>query len=88
MRTEEVVIPLRRAWTVPRPKRANRALTEVRRFVNRHMKVREDEAVWIDPEVNEAIWARGITKPPRRIRVRMTRYDEEDIPVSVELVED
>jgi large subunit ribosomal protein L31e len=27
----------------------------------------------IDQRVNEAIWARGIQKPPRKIRVRMEK---------------
>lgn len=88
MRTQEAVIPLRDAWNAPRPKRANRAMKIIRTYVDRHMKVTDEESVWIDPKVNELVWARGIRKPPRRVRVRMTRYDEEDIPVSVELVED
>ena len=87
MRTQEAVIPLRDAWNAPRPKRANRAMKIIRQYAVRHMKVGEDETVWIDPKVNELVWARGLRKPPRRVHVRMTRYDEEDIPVSVELLE-
>ena len=39
----------------------------------------------IDPSVNEAIWARGIKNPPRKIRVKMTK--DGDGIVTVELAE-
>ena len=32
----------------------------IREQVIRHLKVREDEELYIDPEVNEHIWKRGI----------------------------
>ena len=55
---KEMTIPLRAAWNVPRTRRANRAMTEVRRHVARHMKMDDDEDLWIDEAVNHAIWAR------------------------------
>lgn len=75
-------VPLGRAWVVPRYRRAEKAITVLRKFVQRHMK---PELVVIDPSVNEAIWKRGITNPPRKIRVRLSK-DEEDI-VTVSLAE-
>ncbi|MFW9921419.1 MAG: 50S ribosomal protein L31e [Candidatus Thorarchaeota archaeon] len=67
-------VPLRKAyWTGSRLKRANRSVRILREFVERHMK---PEEVLIQPEVNEIIWARGIQKPPRRIRIRATKNDE------------
>jgi large subunit ribosomal protein L31e len=64
-------VPLRKAyWTGTRLRRANRAVRILRKFVERHMK--PDELL-IQPEVNERIWARGIQKPPRRIRIRATK---------------
>jgi len=45
---KEMTIPLRAAWNVPRTRRANRAITEVRRHVARHMKMDDDEDLWID----------------------------------------
>jgi large subunit ribosomal protein L31e len=39
----------------------------------------------IDPSVNEAIWARGIKNPPRKIRVKMTK--DSDGVVTVTLAE-
>jgi large subunit ribosomal protein L31e len=64
-------VPLRKAyWTGSRLRRSNRAVRILREFVERHMK---PEELLIQPEVNERIWARGIQKPPRRIRIRATK---------------
>jgi large subunit ribosomal protein L31e len=64
-------VPLRKAyWTGSRLKRTNRAVRILREFVERHMK---PEEIVIQSEVNERIWARGIQKPPRRIRIRATK---------------
>ena len=57
---KEMVIPLRAVWNVPRTKRANRAMAEIRNHVFQHMKIQEDEEIWIDQAVNEVIWARGM----------------------------
>lgn len=67
-------VPLRKAyWTGSRLKRANRSVRILREFVERHMK---PEGILIQPEVNEVIWSKGIQKPPRRIRIRATKNDE------------
>ena len=84
--SKEMVVPLRAAWAVTRTQRAARAMKEIRKHVTRHMKVTEDEELWIDEAVNHAIWARGIQKPPRKIRVVATR--EEGFPIEVKLVEE
>jgi large subunit ribosomal protein L31e len=64
-------VPLRKAyWTGSRPRRANRSVRILREFVQRHMK---PEELLIQPEVNEKIWAKGIQKPPRRLRIRATK---------------
>ena len=67
-------IPLRHVWVVtPRGKRAPRAVRDVRDFVSRHMK---SEEVAVSNEVNQAIWSRGINKPPRKITVRAVKDKE------------
>ena len=63
-------IPLGRAWVVPKYRRAEKAVTVLRKFVARHMK--PDEVI-IDPSVNEEIWKRGIQNPPRKIRVKLSK---------------
>ena len=73
-------VPLGRAWVVPRYRRAEKAITVLRKFVQRHMK---PEEVVIEPAVNEAIWARGIANPPRKIRVRLSKDDEGLVTVSL-----
>ena len=81
-----MVIPLRAAWNVPRTKRANRAMAESRNDASQHMKIQEDEEIWIEQAVNEVIWSRGMQKPPRKIRIVCTR--EEGFPLEVKLAED
>ena len=67
-------VPLRKAyWTGSRLKRANRSVRILREFVERHMK---PEELLIQPEVNEQIWARGMQKPPRRVRIRATKNSD------------
>ncbi|MFW9925666.1 MAG: 50S ribosomal protein L31e [Candidatus Thorarchaeota archaeon] len=67
-------VPLRKAyWTGSRLRRSNKAVKVLREFVERHMK---PEELLIQPEVNERIWARGIQKPPRRVRIRATKNSD------------
>ncbi|NPA74704.1 MAG: 50S ribosomal protein L31e [Euryarchaeota archaeon] len=70
-------IPLRDVKNIPRSRRANYAIKLVRSFVARHMKV-DEENVWIDNQVNEKIWSRGIEKPPSKITVKVIKFEEED----------
>lgn len=72
------VIPLRYAYFVPRPKRANKAIKIIREFVKRHLKVEE---VLIGDDVNKKVWERNREKPPRRIKVKVKKVDEETAEV-------
>jgi len=78
--TRTHVVPLRRAFEAPRYRRSKVAVRIIREFTTRHMKAKE---VKIDEEVNELLWAKGITNPPRRIKLEMER--DEDGVVSVRL---
>ena len=82
----EMTIPLRAAWSVPRTRRANRAMAQIKRHVSQHMKKTDEEEIWIDESVNHVIWSRGMQNPPRKIRVQVTR--EEGFPLEVKLLED
>jgi len=66
-------IPFRRVWATPRGKRTPRASRMLRDFARRHMKA---EDIQISNEVNEELWARGIKKPPRQIKVRLVKDKE------------
>lgn len=73
-------VPLGRAWIVPRRRRAEKAVSVLKAFVERHMK---PSSVIIDTEVNEFIWKQGIQNPPRRIRVRLTKDEEGTVTVNL-----
>ena len=68
-------INLRRTREVSRTKRAPYAVRLIRKFVARHLHV-DPSQVKISNELNEAIWARSIEKPPRRVKVRVVKYED------------
>jgi large subunit ribosomal protein L31e len=88
-------IPLQKALIRPPKKRAPRAMQLLKIFIVKHMKmavtVSEDEEeeelpqLIVTQEVNEKIWSRSIEKPPRKIRVRVTK--DKDGNVTVHLAE-
>jgi large subunit ribosomal protein L31e len=63
-------IPLAKARRGPRNKWAKKSVRYLREFMQQHFK---PESLVISQEVNEAIWARGIQKPPRKIKIRATK---------------
>jgi large subunit ribosomal protein L31e len=73
-------IPLRRAHNGTRSKRADRAVRDVREYLQRHMK---SEEIWIDGEVNELIWSHGKFRIPSRIRIRATRFEDGVVEVTL-----
>jgi large subunit ribosomal protein L31e len=52
----------------------------LREFAEKHMKSSE---IKIDMELNEEIWKRGITKPPRRITVKMEKDEDGVVTISL-----
>ena len=75
-------VPLREARKAPRTKRTPRAIKAIRDFVSRHMKADRAD-VWIDPEVNKLLWARGIQRPPARARLRVIKFEDGRVEVSL-----
>jgi large subunit ribosomal protein L31e len=59
----------------PHWKKGNLAVKVIREYLSRHMKVDEDK-VKINGTLNEAVWARGIRKPPRKIRVKAVKTED------------
>jgi large subunit ribosomal protein L31e len=84
-------VPLAKAWIVPANKRTPRAVRMLRSFIVKHMKLEakkegeteeeEPSKLVINNEVNERMWARGIEKPPRKIRVRAAKDKEGNVTV-------
>ena len=63
-------IPLAKARRGPRNKWAKKSIRYLREFMTRHFK---PESLVISQEVNQRIWERGIQKPPRKLKVRVTK---------------
>ncbi|MFB6161074.1 MAG: 50S ribosomal protein L31e [Haloferacaceae archaeon] len=75
-----VTVPLGEAKAAASGERADAAMRIVRDHLAKHFDV-EGEAVRLDPSLNEAVWARGRSKPPNELRVRAARFVEEGEPV-------
>jgi large subunit ribosomal protein L31e len=71
-----VTVPLRDAKAQAKHERADKAMSIVRGHLAQHFSVDEDE-VRLDPSINEAIWSRGRSKPPSKVRVRAARFEED-----------
>ena len=70
-------IPLRKAFLKERTKRARKSIDIIRSFLERHMK----GEVKIGTSINESVWARGMQKPPRRIRVHAVKEKIDNMDV-------
>jgi large subunit ribosomal protein L31e len=81
-----MIVPLRKVIDAPRTKRAPIAIKLIRSHVARHMKI-DEENVWMDTPINEKIWEKGIQNPPKRIKVKATRFKDQDL-VEVTLPEE
>jgi large subunit ribosomal protein L31e len=77
-------VPLTQAWITARHKRTKRAVRVLREFAEHHMKSSE---IKITTELNERLWNRGITKPPRKITVKMVKDEDGLVTISLPTVE-
>lgn len=84
---EEIEVVEEKTFTIPvgrlgyatdRGHRAPKAVRDVRAYVARHMRADE---VSISNEINQALWERGINKPPRKITVRAVKDKEGKVVV-------
>ncbi|MFB6312148.1 MAG: 50S ribosomal protein L31e [Salinirussus sp.] len=71
-----MTVPLRDAKAASKRERADAAVSIIRDHLAQHFSVDED-AVRLDPSINEAVWANGRSNPPSRLRVRAARFEEE-----------
>lgn len=72
-------INLGKVWLSPNNQRAKRAINMIKEFATHHMK---SENVKIEEDVSHLVWARGIRRPPRKIRVKLTKDDDGNILIS------
>ena len=71
-----VTVPLRNVRAGSKTNYADAAMSLIREHLARNFSVEED-AVRLDPSINEVIWANGRTNIPSKIRIRAARFDEE-----------
>lgn len=81
--TRVYTINLGRAWITPEHKRTDRVINMIKEFAEKHMKSSE---IKLDQDLNRQVWSRGKTNPPRKVRVKMVK-DEDDV-VTVSLYEE
>lgn len=68
------VIPLKKKW-FKSSSAAPYAVKRVKSFLTRHMKA-EEENIWIDDSLNNAIWAQGKYRMPGKIRVKAVKFED------------
>ena len=78
--TRVYTINLGKAWITPRYRRTDRVINIVMDFAKRNMGTDE---IKLDQDLNRHIWSRGKTNPPRRVRVRMVKDEDETVVVSL-----
>ena len=67
-------IPLRREYMkVPKYKRAKKAITAIKQFLQKHMK---SEDIKIGKQLNLKIWERGIKNPPHHVKITVKKDEE------------
>ena len=69
-----------KAWLTPKHKRTDRVVNMIKEFAIKHMK---SSQIKIDQELNRYIWEKGKTNPPRKVRVRIVKDEDEHVIVSL-----
>jgi large subunit ribosomal protein L31e len=70
-----ITVPLRDVHAQAKHERADKAMAIIREHLAQHFSV-DAEEVRLDPSINEAVWGRGRSNPPRKLRVRAARFEE------------
>ncbi|HEY6534978.1 MAG TPA: 50S ribosomal protein L31e [Candidatus Nitrosocosmicus sp.] len=69
-----------KAWLTPKYRRTDRVVNMIKEFAMQHMKSSE---IKIDQELNRYIWEKGKTNPPRKVRVRIVKDEDDQVIVSL-----
>ena len=72
-------VNLAKAWDTPKYRRTDRVINIIKEFTQRHIQT---DKVKIDQDLNRHIWSRGKKNPPRKIRLRMVKEDDDTVVVS------
>ncbi len=82
----EYIINLRREISkAPRYRKAKKAISAIRKFLVRHMRVqdRDVKLVKIERWLNEEIWRRGIRNPPTKVKIKAMKYLDGNVRVEL-----
>lgn len=75
-------VPLRKGFqNTPRHKRAKKAMTVLKEFLQKHMKADE---VKIGQLLNKKIWENGIKNPPHHVEVKAVKRDDGVVEAELE----
>jgi large subunit ribosomal protein L31e len=77
--TRIYTVNLSKAWDTPKYRRTDRVINIIKEFTQRHMQTNK---IKIDQDLNRHIWSRGKRNPPRKIRLRMIKEDDDTVVVS------
>jgi large subunit ribosomal protein L31e len=69
-----------KAWLTPKHKRTDRVINMIKEFAIKHMK---SSQIKVDQELNRYIWERGKTNPPRKVRVRIVKDEDDQVIISL-----
>jgi large subunit ribosomal protein L31e len=69
-----------KAWLTPKHKRTDRVVNMIKEFATQHMK---SSQIKIDQDLNRYIWQKGKTNPPRKVRVRIVKDEDDQVIVSL-----
>jgi large subunit ribosomal protein L31e len=73
-------INLGRAWLTPQYKRTDRVMNIIRDFAKKHIKT---DDIRIDQDLNRQVWKTGRRNPPRKIRVKIIKDEDETAVISL-----
>jgi len=68
------VIPLKKTGHKS-SRAAPTAVKRIKSYLKKHMKV-EEENIWMDDSLNNALWEKGKYKMPSKIRVKAVKFDD------------
>ena len=67
-------VPLRKGYlNSPKWRRTERAVTEMKKFLIRHMK---SENIKLGKALNEKMWLHGIRNPPHHVKITVTKDEK------------
>ena len=70
----EFTVGLQPVYKIPRPRRANKAISLLKNFAFKHFRTKKED-VLISNKVNETIWERGREHIPRKIDIKIIYVD-------------